>query len=284
MITNDQGTYDKVTKTMTIQCSSTLSQQGDNGEADQSFDITLKNECWDATVNAVTFADTTPSKELWASHTMDFSAMTSSLPDTQCGAFSYTLVGLDIEAGIYAIDGTSVVGQPTSIDPWVDNSPYTFRIVSQQGNYLTSTSVDISLTIVNPCLTTDVTPQAIADITTSVLGAADSATFTDFLDSVDTTYSSFPTVCGAKEYRVVTIADSVVSTPSYMSLTDRTLTLTPVYGDPVGTNTVYVEVKLIDYPLRVYYQPFNAVITLCEGTIDFVPSILDFNYKLETVI
>jgi len=50
-ISTDSLTFDKITKTLEVTCTSSLSTHS-NGAASDSFDLTLKDECWDSVLTA----------------------------------------------------------------------------------------------------------------------------------------------------------------------------------------------------------------------------------------
>jgi len=261
--TNDEATYDKTTKTMKITCTSDLSQQGASGAASDEFVVTLKNECWDATLGGLVPASLTPALVLWASHSMSFTAFTSSLLSTQCGDIVYTLNDGNLPANdVYSLSGLAVVGQPTAIDPWVGTHTYT--ITAQQGNYASSTTATITMTISNPCTGTviDTTPVLNA-MSASMLGTDDTEQVADITDSIDAgTINPNTDKCGVKTYTLFE-NDGATDPSAYISIdANRLITLSPPLGTTTGTFTIQLHITLPLYS-KTSIETFQITISNC---------------------
>lgn len=98
--TADFTTYDLEQKSIVVTCTS------DRSLIDPDTDtlvLDLKDECWDATLTAPTFAQYAWSWDLWADQSMPFTAMSDdSHPDDTCGSYSYQIVG-DYAAFSYTV-------------------------------------------------------------------------------------------------------------------------------------------------------------------------------------
>ena len=127
--------------------------------------------------------------------------MSDTVGTAVCGAYVYKLfdsaTNAEVDTSVYSVSGLAAVGTPAAITPWV--ATHTFFLRGQLGIYNTADSSVITVTIVNPCLTTTITPTVINKMITSVFAAsATTESVPTFADSADTTSLAFGTgKCGA---------------------------------------------------------------------------------------
>jgi len=148
--------------------------------------------------------------------------MTSSVAG--CGAITYTIDIIDNT--VYTISTTHVVAQP-SLKSWVGT--HTFTVTGTLDSYTTKTATSNTVTVVisDPCFSTVIDTKAVLDMAASVLGASDTKSFTAFTDSVATASTAFGAdLCGVATYRI-TMSDGTAGVPAYLTLSGKTLTLTP---------------------------------------------------------
>jgi len=100
----------------------------------------------------------------------------------------------------------------------------------------------------------------------SVLGASDTESFTAFTDSVATASSAFGAdLCGVATYRI-TMSDGSTGVPAYLTLSGKTLTLTPTLTSQIGTHDIKLHVDLTPFA-RTHTEDFQVVISECVPTI-----------------
>jgi len=118
---------------------------------------------------------------------------------------------------------------------------------SYGGSTFTST-FSFTVTVVDPCAATVVTTFALADLTV-INGTTGTRTFTEALDSIETT-KNIRTLCGERNYSLV--ENSAVDITSWIKLTEPTIenfviTVTPTLDAQVKEWNLTLKVRLDDY-------------------------------------
>ena len=111
-------------------------------------------------------------------------------------------------------------------------------------------------------------------MTTSILGASDSHTFTAFTNTIAVSSVAFGADnCGGQTYSLK-MQDGTTNVPDYLSLSGFDVTLSTTNTAYIGTHTVRLIVKLdAPYNLVTHYEEFQVVINECAVTIDTQPTI-----------
>jgi len=213
---------------------------------------------------------------------MSFTAFTSSLLSTQCGDIVYTLNDGSLPANdVYAISGLAVVGQPTTVTPWVGTHTYT--ITAQQGNYASSTTATITMTISNPCTGTVIdTSPVLNAMTASILGADDTEQVADITDDIDAgTINPNTDKCGVKTYTLFE-NDGATDPSAYISIdANRLITLSPPLGTTTGTFTIQLHITLPLYS-KTSIETFQITITACNVLSITAPVIADKTHIVDS--
>jgi len=130
----------------------------------------------------------------------------------------------------------------------------------------TATSNTVTVVISDPCFSTVIDTKAVLDMAASVLGTSDTKSFTAFTDSVATASSAFGADnCGVATYRI-TMSDGTSGVPAYLTLSGKTLTLTPTLTSQIGTHNIKLHVDLTPFSVT-HTEDFQVVISECVPTI-----------------
>lgn len=140
---------------------------------------------------------------------------------------------------------------------------------------MTVGSFPIPVTYVDPCLSTEIAPQAISPLSAIESDPVSSVTFNIFKDSVSMLHSaqfgngSGSDLCGPQSYQLYEIINGDPALVSYVYLTpERQINLDPSQvpqGSAVGNHEFVLITTLEDYSIT-HSETFNVNISPCEIT------------------
>ena len=287
--TADLATFDLDEYAMVLTATSTLSGEA---AATRAFTLTLKSQCWDVTLTPPSFVSSTLTVDLFATQAIEFNEADDPTLSNACGDFSYKIYyesnDAEVDTAVYSVDASTqsaplISATPTDRGAWIGS--FTFYVVATYGSYnsVTATSSnELTVTIVEPCLSTTITDTVtFSTMTLSVLGGAVTQNFVKHKDAKSVLYpNGLPgeDICGPRAYSIAfTPALNPATTITTFAVIDATTMQLSVETDEAtheGTYSAVVTVGLANWSsdvTPVTETAFTVNVDACVPSI-VVPS------------